>query len=156
MDRPLNGRKLELAVFGQSRIAHWEANHVRFQGEWGARSVEKGFLLEEYDDGHPMAWQRIIDPDAGVEADAAVTMKLWQQTRKHMAGFPGRTRMMDERQFLSFADYLKWKGRRNKGDLKSGMGTGLVVDLWNQWVEAQGERRLRPWLASRWESSIAT
>ena len=65
-------------------------------------------------------------------------MRLSQQTKKQLAGFPGRTRMIDDRQFLSFADYLKWKGRRNKGDLKSGMGTGLVVDLWNQWVEAQG------------------
>ncbi|MCI0823657.1 MAG: hypothetical protein J4N90_02830 [Chloroflexi bacterium] len=85
-----------------------------------------------------MAWQRIIDPDAGRDADAAVTMKLWLQTRKHLAGFPGRTRVIDERQYLSFADYLKWRGRRNKGDLRSGMRTGLVVSLWNQWVEEHG------------------
>ena len=55
-----------------------------------------------------------------------------------MAGFPGRTRVIDERQYLSFADYLKWRGRRYKGDLMSGMRTGLEVSRWNQWMEAQG------------------
>ena len=106
--------------------------------EWGARLVEKGFLLEESDDNHPMTWQRIIDQEDGSEADAVVTKKLWQQTKKHLAKFPGRTRVLDERQYLSFKDYLKWRGRRNKGDLRSGVRKGLVVSPWNQWVEAQG------------------
>ncbi len=116
----------------------WIDSYTVELAEWGARLVGKGFLLEESDDNHPMAWQRIIDQEDGSVADAAVTMKLWQQTRKHLAGFPGRTRVIDERQYLSFADYLKWRGRRNKGDLKSGMRTGLVLSPWNQWVEAQG------------------
>ena len=50
----------------------------------------------------------------------------------------GRTRVIDERQYLSFADYLKWRGRRAKGDLKSAMRTGLVVSTWNQLVEEHG------------------
>lgn len=87
---------------------------------------------------HPMAWQRIIDPEDGSETDAAVAMKLWQQTKKHLAGFPGRTRVIDEQQYLSFADYLNWRARRNKGDLKSRMSTGLVVSSWKQWLQAQG------------------
>ena len=32
----------------------------------------------------------------------------------------------------------KWKGRRHKGDLMSGLRTGLVVAQWNQWVEEHG------------------
>ncbi len=60
--------------------------------------------------------------------------------REHLAGFPGRTRVIDERLYLSFADYLKWRGRRNKGDLESGMRTGLVVSSWNQWVEEHNGR----------------
>ena len=72
-------------------------------------------------------------PGTGSEACAAVSMKLWQQTRKRLAAFPGSTRVIDERQYLNFADYLKWRGRRNKGDLKSGMRRGLVVSSWNQW-----------------------
>ena len=97
--------------------------------------VQPGFLLEEPEDNHPMAWQRIIGQEAGSEAETALTMKLWQLTRKHLAGFPGRTSVIDERQYLSFADYAKWKGRRNKGDLMSGVSPGLGVAQWNQWVE---------------------
>ena len=116
----------------------WIDSYIVQLVEWGARLVEKGFLLKDSDDGHPMAWQRIIDPGDGSEADVAATMKLWKQTRKHLAGFPGRTREIDTRRYLSFADYLKWTGRRNKGDLKSGIRTGLAVSPWNQWVEEHG------------------
>ena len=116
----------------------WIDSYMVELAEWGARIREREFLLEEPEDNHPMAWHGIIDPKDGSEVDAAVAIKLWQQTRKHLAGFPGRTRVIDERQYLSFADYLKWRGRRNKGDLKSAMRTGLVVSSWNQWVESQG------------------
>ena len=116
----------------------WIDRYTLEMAEWGARIMAKGFLLEESGDNHPMAWLRIIDPEDGSEANTSVTMNLWQQTRKHMAGFPGRTRLINERQYLNFTDYLKWRGRRNKGDLKSGISTGLLVSPWNQWVESQG------------------
>ena len=116
----------------------WIDSYMVELAEWGARIREREFLLEEPEDNHPMAWHGIIDPKDGSEVDAAVAIKLWQQTRKHLAGFPGRTRVIDERQYLSFADYLKWRGRRAKGDLKSAMRTGLVVSTWNQWVEEHG------------------
>ncbi len=115
----------------------WIDGYIVELAEWGARLVEKGLLLEESGDYHPMAWKRIINQEHGSEACAAVSMKLWQQTRKRLAAFPGSTRVIDERQYLNFADYLKWRGRRNKGDLKSGMRRGLVVSSWNQWVESQ-------------------
>ena len=116
----------------------WIDGYIVELAEWGARLVEKGLLLEESGDYHPMAWKRIINQEHGSEACAAVSIKLWQQTRKRLAAFPGSTRVIDERQYLNFADYLKWRGRRNKGDLKSGMRRGLVVSSWNQWVESQG------------------
>ena len=116
----------------------WIDGYIVELAEWGARLVEKGLLLEESGDYQPMAWKRIINQEHGSEACAAVSMKLWQQTRKRLAAFPGSTRVIDERQYLNFADYLKWRGRRNKGDLKSGMRRGLVVSSWNQWVESQG------------------
>ena len=116
----------------------WIDGYIVELAEWGARLVEKGLLLEESGDYHPMAWKRIINQEHGSEACAAVSMKLWQQSRKRLAAFPGSTRVIDERQYLNFADYLKWRGRRNKGDLKSGMRRGLVVSSWNQWVESQG------------------
>ncbi len=116
----------------------WIDRFIVQLAEWGARLAEKGFLLEESGDNHPMAWYRIINQDDGSEADAAATRILWQQTGKHLAGFPGRTKVIAERLYLNFEDYVKWKGRRNKGDLKSGIRTGLAVTSWNQWVEAQG------------------
>ena len=116
----------------------WIDGYIVELAEWGARLVEKGLLLEESGDYHPMAWKRIINQEQGSEACAAVSMKLWQQTRKRLAAFPGSTRVIDERQYLNFADYLKWRGRRNKGDLKSWMRRGLVVSTWNQWVEEHG------------------
>ena len=96
----------------------WIDSYMVELAEWGARIREREFLLEEPEDNHPMAWHGIIDPKDGSEVDAAVAIKLWQQTRKHLAGFPGRTRVIDERQYLSFADYLKWRGRRAKGRLE--------------------------------------
>ena len=63
--------------------------------------VEKGLLLEESGDYHPMAWKRIINQEHGSEACAAVSMKLWQQTRKRLAAFPGSTRVIDGRHNLS-------------------------------------------------------
>jgi len=50
----------------------WIDRYTAELAEWGARLVEKGFLLEDSDDGHPMAWQRIINPEDGSEADAAL------------------------------------------------------------------------------------
>ena len=116
----------------------WIDQYVVELAELGLRLVEQGYRLEDPEDQHPMAWQRATDPEDSSEADAAVTIKLWQHTKKHIAGFPGRTKVVDERQYLSFQDYMKWKGRRSRGDLKRRMGTGLVVSAWSDWVEAQG------------------
>lgn len=106
--------------------------------EWGARIRKNGFLLEEPQDNHPLAWHRIIDPADGSEVDTKVTAKLWRQTRKHLLGFPGRTKEINRRVYMSFEDYLKWRGRRNKGSIKPGENTGLVVARWNQWVQEHG------------------
>ena len=95
-------------------------------------------LLEEPQDNHPLAWHRIIDPADGSEVDTKVTAKLWRQTRKHLLGFPGRTKEINRRVYMSFEDYLKWRGRRNKGSIKPGENTGLVVARWNQWVQEHG------------------
>ena len=116
----------------------WIDRYTVELAEWGARIKEKGFLLEEPKDNHPLAWYRITDPANGSEVDPAVSTKLWAQTRKHLAAFRGRTSAIDERPYLSFEDYLKWRGRRNRGDIKSGMRTGMVVADWNQWVEEHG------------------
>ena len=117
--------------------------------------VEKGYLLEEPEDQHPLAWQRVIDPESGSAADGMATLKLWQQTKKHISAFPGRTKKIEGRQYLNFADYLKWRGRHAKGDRKSRIDRGLVVADWNEWVEQHGARVWHPWRKLKWGSSVA-
>jgi len=112
--------------------------------EWGARISEKGFQQDEPEDDHPLAWYRITDPADSSEIDAAVSTKLWTQTKKHLAGFPGRTKEINHRLYLSFKDYVKWRGRRNKGDLMSGIHAGLAVARWNHWVEEHGGEGAAP------------
>ena len=99
----------------------WIDRYVVELAEWGARLVEKGYLLEEPEDQHPLASHRVIDPEDGSGADVTVSMELWTRTRKHLTKFLGRTKEINGRQYLSFTDYLKWRGRHAKGDLKSGI-----------------------------------
>ena len=47
-------------------------------------------------------------------------------------------RFIDERPYLSLEDYLRWRGRRNKGHLKPRSGTGPVLADWNHWVDENG------------------
>ena len=89
----------------------WIDRYTVELAEWGARIMEKGFLLEEPQDNHPLAWHRIIDPADGSEVDVVVTEKLWQQTKKHVVRFPGRTKEIDGRAYLGLEDYLTRRGR---------------------------------------------
>ena len=41
----------------------WIDRYTVELAEWGARMGEKGFLLEESQDNHPMAWHRIVDSE---------------------------------------------------------------------------------------------
>lgn len=116
----------------------WVDRYIVELAEWGAGILEQCLLLEDSDDHHPMAWHRIIDPVDGSDADAELTMKLWHKTRKYLARFHRRTSETEGRTYLSFNDYLKWMGRRAKGDLYSGMRTGLAVAPWNRWVGENG------------------
>ncbi len=100
--------------------------------EWGARIREKGYQIEESEGSHPLAWGRILDPEDKSEVSATVTGKLWRETTKHLARFPGRTKELDGRPNVSFEDYNAWRGRWAKGDLKSGTQSGIAVSHWNQ------------------------
>jgi len=91
--------------------------------------------VEESDDPHPLAWFRITDPQDSTEASRDLTNKLWQQTLKHLDRFSGHTREIQGKQYLNWEDYLDWRGRRVKGNLKSGLSPGLVLSQWNRWAE---------------------
>jgi hypothetical protein len=56
-----------------------------------------------------------------------VLKKLWQQTEKHLARFPGRTGSIQGRPYLHYQDYIRWRGRKAKGGLQSGLRRGLVL-----------------------------
>ena len=81
----------------------WIDGYVVALAEWGARLIQKGYVLEESQDGHPFAWYRVLDPEAS-ESGIQVREKLWQQSQKHLSGFPVGTREIGERLYLSWAD----------------------------------------------------
>jgi hypothetical protein len=116
----------------------WLDQYVVVLAEWGARLQAKGYQLQELEDSHPLAWYRVVDPDTGAEADAGALKQLWQRTENHLGRFPGRTRDIHGRPYLHFQDYIRWRGRKAKGDLRSGLGRGLVLASWNQWLAANG------------------
>ncbi len=118
--------------------SEWVDRHLVELAEWGARLAQQGLAVEESDDPHPLAWFRITNPEDGTEASRELTDKLWQQTRKHLERFPGRTREIQGKQYLNWEDYLGWRGRRVKGNVASGLSSGLFMSRWNRWVEEQG------------------
>jgi hypothetical protein len=91
--------------------------------------------LQEPEDSHPLAWYRVVNLETGMEGDVTVLKKLWQQTENHLGHFPGRTKDILGRSYLHFQDYLRWRGRKAKGDLRSGLRRGLVLASWNRWVD---------------------
>jgi hypothetical protein len=109
--------------------------YVGALAEWGARLQAKGYQLQEPEDSHPLAWYLMVDPDTGAEADLMVLKQIWQRTEKHLSRFPGRTRDIRGRPYLHFQDYSRWRGRRGKGNLQSGLRRGLVLSNWNRWVD---------------------
>ena len=116
----------------------WLDRYVVALAEWGARLQGKGYQVQEPEDSHPLAWYRVVDPETGAEADELPQKKLWQQTEKPLARFPGRTRDIRGRPYLHFQDYLRWRGRKAKGGLESDLRRGLMLSSWNQWLAANG------------------
>jgi hypothetical protein len=118
----------------------WIDRYVVELAEWGARLAQQSLVLEESDDPHPLAWFRVTDQEKQEEAQIGVTSKLRNQTRRHLARFTGRTQEIKGRQHLHWEDYLGWRGRRVKGDLTSGLSTGLFLSPWNRWVEDHNDK----------------
>ena len=117
---------------------YWIDRYTVELAEWGARIKEKGYQFDDTKDNHPLAWYRITDLITGSVIDESESTKIWIQTRKHLARFPGETNEIDRRVYLSFNDYMKWRGRHVKGDLGAGMQSGISVAQWNHWIEEIG------------------
>jgi hypothetical protein len=112
----------------------WLDRYVVALAEWGARLQAKGYQSQEPEDSHPLAWYWVVDSETGAEADAGALRQLWQQTEKHLGRFPGRTREIRGQPHLHFQDYIRWRGRRAKGDQHSGLRRGLMLSSWNRLV----------------------
>ena len=96
----------------------WLDRHVVVLAEVSAILIEKGYQLQETNDHHPLAWSRFIDNN-GTEIDQGQIHDLCQQVGRRLRRFPGRTKEIDGRPYISFEDYCSWQGRKVNGDLPS-------------------------------------
>ena len=124
----------------------WLDRFVVMLAEWGALLAQQGLVVEESDDPHPLAWFRITNPADGTEASNDLTNKLWQQTQKRLDRVPGRTREIEGRQHLNWEDYRGWRGRRVKGNLKSGLIQGRCSPNGTDGLRSKVAMAKRLWL----------
>ena len=118
----------------------WIDRYVVELAEWGARMKAKGLSLQWVADNHPLAWESFAAAD-GEQSEKNIEKleaDTWNQTRKHMEKFSGRVREIDGRNYISFEDYRRWRGRRLKGNLMAQVKSGFVTaSLW-EWIDCHG------------------
>jgi hypothetical protein len=114
----------------------WLDRYVVELAEYDSLLKAKGYEASEDQDEHPLASVQFVSHD-GQEVDQAETQVLRRQAVRSLAKFPGRTREIDGRPYLHFEDYRRWRGRKVKGDLQSGIQRGFVTTSWNVWVDAK-------------------
>ncbi len=115
----------------------WLDRYVVEIAEWSAMLLAKGYRLQETEDGHPLAPDRLVRSN-GIEADQVEIQALCRRVARSLAKFPGHTRKIDGRLYIHFEDYRTWRGRKLKGDLHSNIQRGLVTASWDAWVNDRG------------------
>jgi hypothetical protein len=113
----------------------WLDRHVVELAELGAMLQDNGYQVQETNDEHPLAWPRFTN-SSGSEVDQDEMRYLRKQVGRHLKRFPGRTREIGGRPYVSFEDYCSWRGRKVKGDLGSSVCTGFTTASWNTWLDA--------------------
>jgi hypothetical protein len=115
----------------------WIDRHVLELAEFTAALEERGFEFRR-DQSHPLsrltAYER-REQDL-LLVDDSLLAELRQEARAAIARFPGRTKEIGTRTYLSIRDYHDWSERRVKGDLD--VLEGIRVSSWNAWVDANG------------------
>jgi hypothetical protein len=103
--------------------------------ELGALLIARGYKVQEAGDEHQLAWPRFTNSNGG-EIDQGEMRYLRQQVGRRLRRFPGRTREIGGRPYVSFGDYCSWRGRKVKGNLRSSVSTGFVTASWNTRLDA--------------------
>ncbi len=115
----------------------WLDRHVLMLAEMGAMLMEKGYQLQETNDHHPLAWPHFIN-NLGSEVNQEEIHGLRQQVSRRLKRFPGRTKEIGGRPYISFEDYCSWQGRKVKSDLRSSVSAGFITVSWNTWLDIKG------------------
>jgi len=118
----------------------WLDRHIMVLAEAGATLADKGHQPKETNDNHPLAWPNFLDSNNN-EIDRKEVHGFCQRAERHLKKFPGKTKEIDGRPYINFADYRSWRGRRVKDDLSSCMSEGFITASWNTWADAQKGKR---------------
>ena len=116
----------------------WIDRRVLILAEWGAALTKQRFRIGDPGEDHPWVPNRIYDPKGDeCESDDPRLGGALAKVEAKFATFPGRSKDIDGRLYLSFSDYLSWKKRALKGDLRAGVREGFVRESFNAWSRAK-------------------
>lgn len=114
----------------------WVDRQVLVLAEYGALLRRNGCEVRCADDDHPQAWSRVFRD--GSEIAFEDLKPLFAEAEVRLAKCPAEVRLIDDRPYLRLTDYLKWRGRGVKGNLKAKISPGLVRESFNAWVRGHG------------------
>jgi len=137
------GRVLRLDAVPQEYLAdvplvdeEWVDRQVLVLAEYGALLRKHGYEVRSADDDHPQAWSRVFREGCEVAFDEL--KPLLAEAEARLAKCPAEVHLIDDRPYLRLRDYLKWRGRGVKGNLKAKLSPGLVRESFNAWVRGHG------------------
>lgn|GEM_PF-1059107 len=114
----------------------WVDRQVLVLAEYGALLRKHGYEVRFADDDHPQAWSRVFRD--GCEIAFEELKPLLAEAERHLGKCPAEVHLIDDRPYVSLTDYLKWRGRGVKGNLKANLSPGLVRESFNAWVRGHG------------------
>ncbi|MFC1930444.1 hypothetical protein ACFLWE_00940 [Chloroflexota bacterium] len=115
----------------------WIDRYIIELAEWGALLQAEGYDLREAEVCNPLA-SAVFTWSDGQEANERETRAIRGKAARSLAKFTGKTKTIEGRVYLRFEDYCRWRKRKVREDLRSGVEKGLVTASWNKWVESQG------------------
>lgn len=127
----------------------WLDREVVLLAEWGALLEKQGFEVRPTEDDHPLSWEGISRDGEEAFGEA---LALLPRAEEKLGKFPGKTKLIQGREYLALSDYRRWRGRGVKGKLLP--VAGLELASFNRWVQEHQEKarlagvpvhELEPW-----------